>query len=79
MKIGQAGNGLSSALRHEYNIYRSLAGSVGISLVHWYGKEDLCEVLVLENLGTSIGDLINNEQPSYEKMFFYASEMVSSR
>jgi len=48
-------------------------------LVHWYGKEDLCEVLVLENLGTSIGDLINNEQPSYEKMFFYASEMVSSR
>jgi hypothetical protein len=54
----------------------TLAGSAGISQVHWYGKEGSHEVIVLEHLGTSLGDLISEQQVDHRKAFLYASQMV---
>ncbi|KAH9170863.1 kinase-like domain-containing protein, partial [Lactarius sanguifluus] len=76
-KIGHADYS-SLRLNHEYNMYMTLAGSAGISQVHWYGKEGSHEVIVLEHLGTSLGDLISEQQVDHCKAFLYASQMLSS-
>jgi serine/threonine protein kinase len=65
-----------SRLSHEYNVYSAIAGSRGISQVHWYGKESLCEVIVLDHLGTSLGDLIDQSECGPRKTFSYAAQMV---
>ena len=77
LKIGSAG-GSPSRLNHEYNVYKNIAGSVGTSSVLWYGKEGLYEVIVLEHLGNSLDDLINNKRFDYGKVFSCASQMVCS-
>jgi hypothetical protein len=59
-------------------VYKTIAGSIGISPVRWYGIESDYEVIVLENLGTSIGDLISTHQFDHGKTFFFASQMVRS-
>jgi hypothetical protein len=57
-KIGHADH--TSRLSCEYHVYMAIAGSVGIiSPACWYGKEGQYEVLVLDHLGTSLGDLIS--------------------
>ena len=56
----------------------SIAGSTGTSSVLWYGKEGLFEVIVLEYLGNSLGDLINEQKFDSGKAFLYASQMVRS-
>jgi len=56
----------------------SITGSTGTSLVLWYGKEGPYEVIVLEQLGNSLSDLINKEQLEYGRVFSYASQMVRS-
>jgi casein kinase I family protein HRR25 len=75
LKIGRADH-LSSRLNHEYNVYTTLAGGAGISQVHWYGKEGAHEVIVLEHLGTSLDDLVNEKQVGLSKAFLYAPQMV---
>lgn len=66
----------SSGLSHEYDVYTDVAGSEGISQALWYGKEDVYEVLVLDNLGTSLDDLVG--QPKFDRrmVFSYATQMV---
>lgn len=76
MKIGHEDH--SSKLRHENHAYMSVAGSVGISTVHWYGKEGQYEVLVLDHLGTSLDKFINGQEISHDRVFQYASQMVCS-
>jgi len=46
-------------LLYEYQLYRVLAGSVGIANVRWYGVERDFNVLVLDQLGPSLEDLFN--------------------
>jgi len=75
LKIRQAENS-PSKLNHEYNVYTALAGSPGIAEVCWYGKEGIYEVIALENLRTSLDDLICKHQLSIRRMFLYASQMV---
>jgi serine/threonine protein kinase len=75
LKIGRADHS-PSRLSHEYQVYQKTAGSIGISSVRWYGKEGPYEVLVLEYLGTSLGDLISAQQFDHRKTFFFASQMV---
>ena len=75
LKIGHTG-GSPSKLSDEYNIYMTLSGSTGISKVLWYGKEGLHEIIVLEYLGTSLGDLISKRQFDSKNAFLYASQMV---
>ena len=75
LKIGHIGSS-PSKLSYEYDIYTTLSGSTGISEVLWYGKEGLHEIIVLEYLGTSLGDLISKRQFDPKKAFLYASQMV---
>ncbi|KAH9072197.1 kinase-like domain-containing protein, partial [Lactarius deliciosus] len=75
LKIRRADH-LSSRLSHEYNVYTTLAGSAGISQVHWYGKEGSHEVIVLEHLGTSLGDLVDEKQVGLSNAFLYTPQML---
>jgi hypothetical protein len=68
----------SPRLRHEYNMYTQIAGGAGISPVHWYGKEGPYEVIVMNHLGTLLGDLISRGQVDHGKIFQYAPQMVCS-
>jgi len=77
IKIGYTGL-RSSRLIHEYQVYTRIAGCTGTCPVLWYGKEDLYEVMVLEYLGKSLGDLIDEQRPNSGKAFFCASQMVCS-
>lgn len=61
-------------LSHEYHVYETTAGSVGISPVHWYGKEGAYEVIVLENLGILLGDLISVQPFDLWKILFCFSD-----
>jgi serine/threonine protein kinase len=72
LKIGHR----SSRFSHEYNVYTTIAGSKGISQVRWYGKEAGYEVIVLDYLGTSLGDLIDQLELDHGKTFSYATQMV---
>ena len=65
-----------SRLSYEYNVYRALTGGTGISPVLWYGKETVYEIIVLEHLGTSLADLIHEQQFDRKKVFVYAAQMV---
>ena len=42
----------------------------------WYGKEDVYEVIVLDHLGTSLGDLVDWPKFDHRKIFSYATQMV---
>jgi predicted Ser/Thr protein kinase len=77
MKIGRPDNP-PSTLSREYDVYKTAAGSVGIPAVWWYGKEGYREVIVLEHLGSSLGDLISAQNFDHRKTFFFASQMVCS-
>jgi hypothetical protein len=59
-------------------VYTELASSVGISPVRWYGKEGPYEVIVMNHLGTLLGDLINGGQVDHREVFQYAPQMVCS-
>jgi hypothetical protein len=75
LKIGHVGSS-PSKLSYEHNVYTMISGSTGISQVLWYGKEGLHEVIVLEYLGTSLGDLICERRFDLRRTFLYASQMV---
>ena len=74
LKIGPP----SPRLDHEYNVYMSIAGSKGTSSVLWYGREGGYVIIVLEYLGNSLGDLIDEQKFDSRKAFLYASQMVCS-
>jgi serine/threonine protein kinase len=78
LKIGGTGQS-PSRLKHEYTVYTNIAGSTGISPVLWYGKEGSYEVIVFNNLGKSLGDLMMDEDRfDGGRVFLYASQMVRS-
>ena len=57
-------------------MYTTISGSAGIPEVLWYGKEGLREIIVLEYLGTSLGDQIKVRRFDCKKTFLYTSQMV---
>ena len=65
-----------SRLSHEYNVYTAIAGSRGICQALWYGKEDAYEIIVLDQLETSLSDQINQLKFDHRKIFSYATQMV---
>jgi len=77
LKMACAGSS-PSGLNYEYKVYTSIVGSAGISPALWYGKEGLYEVIVLEYLGQSLGDVIKEQKFNNRKAFLYASQMVCS-
>ena len=78
LKIGCSDHLPSAGLSHEFNMYMKVAGSTGISPVHWYGKEGPYDIIVLEHLGTSLGNLVSKQWVDHNKTFCYASQMVCS-
>jgi len=54
-------------------VYTNIAGCTCTSSVVWYGKEDVYEVINLEHLGNSLGELINKQKldhrPSEKKTY----------
>ena len=54
-----------SQVEHEYNLYKSLVGAIGIPSVHWFGMECDYNVLVLEHLGPSLEDLFNHSNHKF--------------
>ncbi|KAI0286322.1 casein kinase I isoform delta [Russula brevipes] len=77
LKIGHTCRSPSS-LSHEHNVYTTITGTKGISQVLWYGKEDVYEVLVLDYLRTSLGNLVDQLKFDHRKTFLYAAQMVVS-
>jgi serine/threonine protein kinase len=75
LKIGHADH-TPSGLSREYDIYQTITGCTGISPPRWYGKEDGHEVIVLDYLGTSLGDLVTGPQFDHREVFLYAPQMV---
>ncbi|KAI9456122.1 hypothetical protein BJY52DRAFT_1188028 [Lactarius psammicola] len=78
LKIGRLDHSPLAGLSHEFNVYTKVAGGTGISPVHWYGKEGPYDIIVLEHLGTSLGDLVSEQRVNHNKTFCYASQMVCS-
>ncbi|KAH9008763.1 kinase-like domain-containing protein [Lactarius hengduanensis] len=76
LKIGHVDR-LPSGLTYEYDMYKATAGCTGISPVCQYGKEGPYEVIVLEHIGTSLGDLLSVQQFDLRKTFLYAPQMLS--
>ena len=68
--------GLPSRLSHEHNVYTTIARRRGIPRVLWYGREKGYEVIVLDYLGTSLDDLIDQLKFDHRETFSYASQMV---
>ena len=68
-----------SQVEHEYNVYKSLAGAIGIPSVHWFGTECDYNVLVLEHLGPSLEDLFdhNNQKFCLPTVLLLADQLVS--
>ena len=64
-----------SSITHEYNVYQSIAGCKGVSPIRWYGKEGPYEIIIMDHLGTSLGDLVSARQFN-NAHFFFASQMV---
>ena len=48
-----------SLLEEEVEVYKSLAGDVGIPTVYWFGRECEYRAMVFELLGPSLEDLFN--------------------
>ena len=66
-------------VEHEYQLYRSLAGGIGIPSVYWFGLECEYDVLVLERLGPSLGDIFNrcNCKFMLKTVLLLADQLVS--
>jgi hypothetical protein len=48
-----------SQLKYEFHVYKTLAGSIGIPPVRWFGTECGYDVMVFDLLGPSLEDLFN--------------------
>jgi casein kinase 1 len=75
LKIGHAGSS-TLKLSYEHDVYKTISGSAGTSRVLWYGKEGTHEIIVLEYLGASLGNLISERRFDSTRIFSYASQMV---
>jgi hypothetical protein len=65
-------------LEHEYKVYKSLAGGLGIPSVCWFGTEGEYNAMVLEHLGPSLEDLFNhcNYKFGLKTVLILADQMV---
>lgn len=52
-------------LEHEYDVYRSLAGVVGIPRVFWLGAECGYNIMVMQLLGPSLEDVFNSHNRKF--------------
>lgn len=75
LKIGHADH-TSSGLSHEYDVYQKIAGCTGVSPIHWFGREGVHDVIIMDYLGTSLDDFFSGQQSGNREVFLYAPQMV---
>ena len=46
-------------LQYEYKVYRTISGGPGIPRVHWFGEQGEFDILVMDLLGPSLGELMH--------------------
>ena len=65
-------------LRYETNVYKLLAGGVGIPNIHWYGTEGDYVALVMDLLGPSLEDWFNytKKKFSLKTVLMIADQMI---
>ncbi|KAG1806189.1 kinase-like domain-containing protein, partial [Suillus subaureus] len=70
--------GSTTSLEHEYNMLRQLGDTVGIPHVHWFGREDNYDALVLDRLGQSLESVFKTYQHSFSRntIVFIAHQLV---
>ncbi|KAG1828285.1 CK1/CK1/CK1-D protein kinase [Suillus variegatus] len=70
--------GSTTSLEHEYNVLRQLGDTVGIPHVHWFGREDNYDALVLDRLGQSLESVFKTYQHSFSRntIVFIAHQLV---
>ncbi|KAH9992995.1 hypothetical protein BJV74DRAFT_795686 [Russula compacta] len=56
-------------------MHTKIAGGRGLCQALWYGKEGVYEVIVLDHLGVSLGNLIDQLWFDHRKLFLYATQM----
>jgi casein kinase I family protein HRR25 len=64
-------------LEHEFKVYKNVAGA-GVPNVRWFGTERNCNALVLDWLGPSLEDRLNqcNGKFSLKTVLLLADQMV---
>lgn len=65
-------------LRHEYKVYREVAGCHGFCRVYHFGTQDNYNVMVMDLLGPSLEDLFNkcNRKFSLKTVLQIADQML---
>ena len=63
-------------LSHEHSVYNALHNAAGIPSMHWYGREDPYNVLILDRLGLTLEELIS-KSCDIDLIFSYVNQMVS--
>jgi serine/threonine protein kinase len=55
----ESGSAKNPQLRHEYKVYREITSCHGFASVHYFGKQDNYNVLVMDLMGPSLEDLFD--------------------
>jgi casein kinase I family protein HRR25 len=68
-----------SHVEHEYQVYRNLADGIGIPTVYWFGSECDHNVIVIEHLGPSLGNLFDRYHRKFtlSTVLLLADQLVS--
>lgn len=69
----------SSQLQYESKILKSLQGSQGVPLIHWYGNEGCYNAMVMELLGPNLEELFQfaGQQFSLKTVLLIADQLIS--
>ena len=72
-------NKKSSQLQYESKIIKSLQGSQGVPLIHWYGNEGCYNAMVMELLGPNLEELFQftGQQFSLKTVLLIADQLIS--
>ncbi|KAG2130809.1 kinase-like domain-containing protein [Suillus bovinus] len=77
-EVYHASDIIGECLEHKYNVLRQLGDTVGIPHVHWFGREDSYDALVLDHLGQSLESVFKAYQHSFSHntIVFIAHQLV---
>lgn len=64
-------------LHHKHSVYKAISNAAGIPTMHWCGREDPYNVIVLDLLGHTIEQAISKHH-DISLIFSYANQMVFS-
>jgi len=67
-----------SLLREEIEVYKSLVGGVGISIVYWFGREGEYRVIMFKLFKPNLEDLFNycGRRFSFKMVLIIADQLI---